>query len=409
MPKTAKNRPAPEPTPDHSEILKKLESSWRELLEISKSGPFSPELLKGMAEVLDKQADLAEFLMNMVIKEADPASVLLLAALNDRATSKGAQKRIKRSLYRLQQKGLPAERQPKERPAGSGILKEIAPAPCHGYLSEFDEGGNRLAAMLIPKGIQGKVFLFVLINPEGELESLTVLEVNKKEAKRILADLEEQTGHTFFEAAPEHTAFVIKEAHNQGSQLDPSSEENWAAILNLLSGLKAVGQGPIIRSLLQPDQAAGMDTDRLLRFPETTRFFIKPELFDPYMESIQTIQAGVLIVSPEQKFTQIQNVARKAAEEIFQGPVLNRLIRFFEEAAYLYHLKGQGNQAGELFNAARSLETLSGSGENPFLIRLVERVLLPGQDHPLESGPKMETTPGGIIIPSWVNKEGLDR
>ena len=390
-----------------SELREQLESSWRESLGMLQVGEGTPKSLIGLAEIFDKQTALVDFVLKKSLKEADPAWVRLLTALNDQVTSKGAHKLIKRLLYILQQKGLPMEAQ--EHPAGSGILKEMAPPQPDGYLSEYDEGGNRLAAMLLPKGLKGKVFLFVLINPEGEMDSLTVLEVNKKEAKRILSELEEQTGHTFYEAAAEHTAFVIREAHDRGSHLDKSDEGSWTAILNLLSGLKAIGRTPIIRSLLQPEEGVSLDWDRLLHLPETARFFIKTELFAPYSHSIKTIQEGILIVSPEQKRSQIYNIIRKAAEEIFQGPVRERLSRFLEEAAYLYYLKGQEKEAGLLFNTAHSLESLSGFGGNPLLIGLVERVLAPTKDGPPESGPEPETTQGGIIIPSWVNREGLDR
>jgi hypothetical protein len=405
MPKTTKLHPSPKPNPEYSEGLNKIESSWRELLEVGKAGTFKPELIKDLAEVFDKQTDLFEFLLKREIAEADPASVQLLMALNDQVISKRAHKLIKRALYLLEQKGLPvsSEFEQKKGSADSGILKERARPQLYGYLSEFDEGGNRIAAMVLPMGIKGKVFLFVLINTEGEMENFTALEVNKKEAKRILADLEEQTGQPFFEAAPEHTASVIKEAHDRGSHLDQSGEGSWAAILNLLSGLRAFEQDWVIRSLIQPEEGGRMDLPRLLSLPEAARFFIKPELFEPYRQSIKAIQEGVLIVSPEQKMVQIQNIVRKAAEDIFQGEVRNRLIRFFEEAAYLYYLKDQKDQSRLLIQAAHSLEPHPRSGENPYLLWLVERFLLPGQDPSLEPGPKMETTQGGIIIPAWVN------
>jgi len=368
-------------------------------------------LIQDLAEVFDKQTDLFEFLLKKEIAEAEPALLVqLLMVLNDQVVAKKAHKLIKRALYLLEQKGwiVPSEIKQGKGPADSGILKETARPRLYGYLSDFDEGGNRMAALLLPMGPKGKAFLFVLINSEGEMENLTALEVNKKEAKRILADLEEQTGQPFFEAAPEHTAFIIKEAHDRGSHLDQSGEGDWSAVMNLLAGLRAIDQGPIIRSLLQPEEGEGMNMHHLLSLPEAARFFIKPELLEPYRHSIKTIQEGILIVSPEQKMVQIQNVVRKAAEEIFQGEVRNRLIRFFEETAYLYYLKNQNDKSGTLLQAAHTLESGQTSGENPFLLWWVENVLFPSQDSSPEPGPKMETTQGGIIIPSWVNKEGLD-
>ena len=410
MSKNAKAKPLQGSKPDHSEKLLELESAWKALLENGVSGLFNPDGLKDLAQVFDNQPEIVESLLKKALIQADPQSAQLLAAFQDQVLTKGAHKQIKRALYLLEQRGiaLPGGAE-QEKPAGAGVLRAMTPPTVYGYLSDYDEGGNRMAAMLLPKGLNEKVFLFALINGLGEMENLTVLEVNKKEAKRILEDLREQSGQAFWEAAPEHTAFLIKEAHDRGSNLDQSGEGNWSAIINLLSALGVVGQAPVIRSLLQSEVVEDLDMPGLLSLSESTRFFVKPELFEPFRQSIQTVLEGVLIVSPEQKKAQIENIIQKAVEEIFQGVLRERLIRFFEEAAYLHFIKNQQDNSRLLLQAAHSLDSAEKLGENPYLLWLVGSVLSPRQDSSSETAPREETTPGGIIIPPWVNREGVDR
>jgi hypothetical protein len=410
MPKTTKAKPLQSSKPDHSERLLVLESAWRAIFETGETGIFNPDRLKDLALVFDNQPEIAESFLKKAVTQVDLRSAQLLAALKDQVFSKGAHKQIKRALYLLEQRGvaIPDQTQ-KEKTSGAGVLKEMTTPAVYGYLSDYDEGGNRMAAMLLPKGLQGKVFLFALIDGLGEMENLTVLEVNKKEAKRILEDLREQTGQAFLEAAPEHTVFLIKEAHDRGSHLDQPGEGNWSAIINLLQGLGVVGQIPIIRSLFQPETVGEMDLSSLLSLPESTRFFVKPELFEPYRYSISSVQEGVLIVSPEQKRAQIENIIQKAVEEIFQGDLRGRLIRFFEEAAYLYFIKNQQEKSRILLGAAHSLDSAEKLGENPYLLWLVGSILRPPKASSPEAGTELETTRGGIIIPPWVNREGGDR
>jgi hypothetical protein len=415
MSKTVKSPSSTDLSAQETDLLHRMETCWQGLLEAGDSGSFGPELLQRLAEDFDRQTDLADLLLKKALSQADYSAVRLLAALNGQVATKGARKLIKRGLYLLQQKGLPAasEGDHKTETASFGILKEIASARPLGYLSEFDESGHRVAAMLLPNGLQGKIFFFVLISPFGEMESLSALEVTKKQARVILKDLEEESGQLFLEAAPEQVGYILQEAHDRGSRLSKSDEAEWTSIVNLLSNLKAIGPSPIIRSLLPPGPSEGpkaLEMSRLLAIPEVVRFSVDFEVLEGYRRSIASVQEGVLVLSQEQKEGQIQNIVQKAAAEIFQDQGRERLIRYLEEVAYIYFLKGQEDRARVLFQAALSLTSPQESKENPLLIELVEQALLPDRFQPQDAGfePAMETTPGGIIIPSWVNKEGLD-
>jgi hypothetical protein len=408
MTKTSKTHSPSGLTAQDADRLQRMESGWQRLLEGGETGAFDPEWLQNLTEDFDGQTDLAEKLIKKILSQADYSALRLLTALNDRVATKGARKLVKRGLYLLQQKGLSAapEGDQKPKPDSPSILKEILPAKPQGYLSEFDESGHRVAAMLIPNGLQGRVFFFVLITPSGEMESLSALEVNKKQARMILEDLEEQSGQAFLEAAPEQVGYLLKEAHDRGSRLSKSDEAQWTSIVNLLANSKSIGVSPIIRSIFAPgpdDSPNFPEMNRLLAIPEVARFPINPESLESYGRSIASVEEGVLVLSQEQKEGQIQNIVQKAAEEIFQGQGRERLTRYFEEVSYIYYLKGQEDQARVLFQAALSLNSPQESKINPLLIRLVEQVLFPGSHQPQadEAGPVMETTPGGIIVPPW--------
>ena len=415
MTENSKNHSPSGITAPEADRFQRMESWWQGLLEGGESGDFDPEQLKNLAEGFDGQTGLAEKLLKQALSGADYSALRLLTALNDQVATKGARKLVKRGLYLLQQKGLSSapEGDKKAKSDSPGILKEIVPAKPQGYLSEFDESGHRVAAMLLPNGLQGRVFFFVLISPFGEMESLSALEVNKKQAKMILQDLEEESGQAFLEADPEQVGYILREAHDRGSHLSKSDEAQWTSIVNLLANSRSISPAPILRSLLAAEAKGNPEfpgMNRLMAIPEVARFPIQPEVLEGYGRSIDSVQEGVLVLSQEQKEGQIQDIVQKAAEAVFQGQGRERLIRYLEEVAYIYYLKGQEDQTRILYEAALALSSPQEPRTNPLMVLLVEQALSPVRPQPREdeTGPAMETTPGGIIIPSWGNREGLD-
>jgi hypothetical protein len=262
--------------------------------------------------------------------------------------------------------------------------------------------------LLIPKPVKGRLFIFSLIGREG-LESLTALEVSKKEVKDIIADLEDRSGHAFLEADFGHTTFVLKEAHDRHSKLNNEEEGVYSGIISFLEGKKIVGQAPAIRSLLaseKPIQSLSLDIRVLTRIPEIVYLLPEPKILETYLTLVEEVRTSLLILNENQKRERLKAVVDRAVEELFPPEIRTGLFRFLEEAAYLHYLKGQKEEAEHLFYWANTLnqEKESRPGkENPLLLWLMETVLLTENPNSnLTPEQKEQKTEGGIIIPSWV-------
>lgn len=396
------------------ELQEKIENLLKELTQGKEAAAFEPRAIKNLAGELDNNPILADFFFEKIVSQPSQPLSRLLSELIKQVTSKPVQKGIKRTLYLLKQKGidLPAPTEQKGEGAGRGILKARDAVQVSGYLSEFDPGRNRMLAMLIPKVPKGKLFVFALIDPDGSLGSLTALGVNKKGAIEILGELEEHSGHSFLEADPGQVAFLLKEAHDRKSTLSPEDEGIYVAILNLLRGLTTINPDPIIRSLFSPgqvDPAVPLDLERITSIPEVSYYLPAEEVIEPYQRAIQEVQEGILILSQAQKRDQVHEIVLRASREIFQGQGRTGLVRYLEEAAYLYYLKGQLEEAKALFSATHFLNNQgekTETDENPLLIRLVETALL-GEGFLEDEGSQdedSERSEGGIIIPPWIIK-----
>ena len=397
-----------------SELREKIESPLNSLLAAEESAAFDPELITNLVDTLDENPALADYFFDKLLARPSVVIARLLFELADHLTSKSVHKGIKRTLYRLKQRGMdiPSVREDKGEKAGQGILKETVSAQVSGYLSEFDEFRNRVLALIISQVSKDKLFIFAIIGPENGLERLTALTVNRKEAKGFLKDFEEQTGHSVLSADPGQVALILKEAHDRRSNLSKEDEGVYGHIINLLTGLKKVRQDPIIRSLFpvgEPLLEMPPDWERLTRIEEVAYYLPKAEVLEPFQKSLRQVQEAILIISPSQKRQQIGEILIQGSRDIFKGQEREDLVRYLEELAYLYYLKDQIEEAKLLFSASLFLAKegeRATSQDNPFLIWLVEKALSIEKIMEDDNGqdPVPEKTPGGIIIPPWVKR-----
>ncbi|OGP51543.1 MAG: hypothetical protein A2Y79_08510 [Deltaproteobacteria bacterium RBG_13_43_22] len=410
MPKTSKT-PGPkiDSSPD-PQLLEKAETFLNRLLALDETDGLTREIINNLAQELDENPALADiFLKKTATHKGGPFSPWFLLNLSREVHSKPVQKAIKRTLYRLAQKGIKlppsSDREPKQE---GGILKDIDPVQATGYLSEFDGLRNQMVGLLIPKPAKGQLFIFSLISPQG-LENLTVLEVSKREVKDILRELETQSGHAFSQADFGHTTFVLKEAHDRCSKLSEKEEGVYTGIISFLDGKKMLGVSPVIRSLLtaeKPVHLLSLDIHLLTRIPEMIYLLPEPKVLESYIQAVQEVRTGLLILSEVQKKERLMDIVYRAVQESFRPEARGSLLRYLEEAAYCYYLKGRREEAENLFYWAGTLnqkiEPWSGK-ENPLLLWLMETVLLmESPDENLTSGQEEQKTEGGIIIPSWV-------
>jgi hypothetical protein len=206
-----------------------------------------------------------------------------------------------------------------------------------------------------------------------------------------------------------HTVFVLQEAHDRRSKLSNGEEGVYSGIISFLEGKKMVGLSPIIRSLLateKPIQPLSLDVRLLTRIPEIVYLLPEPKILETYLKAIEEVRTSLLILNEIQKRERLKAVVDRAVQELFPPETRTGLFRYLEEAAYLYYLKGQKEEAEHLFRWANTLDQEKGSSpgkENPFLLLLMETALLtenPNDD--LAPEQKEQKTEGGIIIPSWV-------
>jgi hypothetical protein len=392
------------------QLLEITETYLNRLLKAKETDKEAVEIINDFARELDQNQAMAEIFLKKILAAQGSFSPWFLPDLNQQVQSKPVKKGIKKALYLLKQKGIEPPSSTDQQKQEPGILKNIEPLQAVGYLSEFDGLKNQMVGLLIPKPAKGRLFVFALIGSFG-LESLQAVEVSKREVRDILADLEKQAGHAFFQADFSHAAYVLQEAHDRQSKLSKEEEGIYAGILSFLTGKKMIGQSPIIRSLLDKSKPLPYSSDiqRLLQVPEIFYLLPEPGVMESYLRAVQEVRTSLLILNDIQKRERIRTIVDKAVQESFLPETRPGLVRYLEEVAYLYVLRKRPDEAEAIMYWAKTLEEEKeprpGKG-NPLLFWLMETVLLAQEagKTPIEEQ-KEQTTPGGIILPSWVKTE----
>lgn len=413
MPKPSHSNPMPDKVqavenPAVSEMIKKWGEAAQALYrEKSDPGPLSREISLACAQ----DPILAEAFLKVLSESRDPWVGNLLPNLSPPDAPKPWRRRVKALIYRRRQQGMdipPA----KETREGPGILRQTDIQSPEGFFFEYDDFGNRLVALSLPRMPKGRILALAVIHWDRGLEDLSALEVPKKQIRPVLEEIREYEGRSFYAGDAGQAAFLLREARKRTGRLKMEDEQTFA---RLLPYLEALGKGllePAVRSLPAVAEAAlesRAKAEDLLTVPELVRFQWSDEELAPYAEALREIRESPLVLSGGQRDIRIRGVIDQAVGKIFEPSRLDRLFRFIEEIAYTYWIRGQEGKAGEVMAALAECrqEVADGPGTvHPLLAWLLEKALVPGEvdDEETEPIPEEERTEGGLIIPSWVKK-----
>lgn len=392
-------------------ILEMVEARLGLVREQFRLGEDTAGLAREIAGELEGDPAFARCFLEEIAAGREPWTGLLLAQLSPLVFSKPVRRQLKGIRYRWRQQGLelPAGEGPRE--GREGILRRSETQAPEGYLSDFDELGNRLIALVVPRFPQGRILIFGLINWDRGLEDLSAMEVSKKQVKAIIEETEAKIGQRLHPDAPGPVIYLLREARALAPTLKPEDEKIYAYLSNYLGTLTDIPAEPGIRSLTRgadPVQDGGLGWEALTKVPELARFHLPPEELSAYVLALKKIEESPLVLSPGQQGDRMREVIVRAAAELFSESRVGRLVRLVEEMAYLHGLKGQEEQVRDLtagLDAFRKEVEARPRSIHPFLTWLLEKEFrLSGEAPEPEPPPLEERTEGGLIVPSWVKK-----
>lgn len=358
-----------------------------------------PALLAAAGVHPDADLSIADYLGSIASEES---ARRLLAWEDSHPADKDLLRIIRRSLFRLQQRGITAA--VREKPVASPV-RLIDPVEPTGYLSPLDGGGNRLAWLSRPRPEGGLIILSAVINDRTGMRHVEERLASKGQMKEILADMARQMAPLV--AAPHrYVDWLMHEAYRRGAPRDDHgggypllradfystpAAETTPPLADLREEVGRLGEAGVTRLL---DESA-----RLFNEQEFAGWALPDDMVKVHQARFRDAQDSTIVLSKEMMTERLTSIVDQAFEEVFLSPARALYAARLREMALWYSLAGRPDPArtclavGEaLADPDRRLKEVS------FLRALVFRSFLHLMPRGGPEDREKERDPGSLIV-----------
>ncbi|HEY6199719.1 MAG TPA: hypothetical protein VI231_13995 [Candidatus Binatia bacterium] len=316
--------------------------------------------------------DLAvAFLLGRV---ADPAAVDALIKIERGATAKDLKREARRSLFKLEQRGLPIPREDAsggQRPA-VGSISEI-----EGYLSVIDGTGDRLVWLLRPHAGGGLQLLQGVVSDRSGLLRSDGGVVKRKDLRAQAEEIQKNGGLPMAPVPWEYADGILYDAYEKAK----AAGQKTAQFSSMRAAFNATKPREVehpVYSRLAKESAQTEDwrsqSRRLLDEPAFRFWLVDEDWMKPYLDRIGQAQESRLVLNDAQKEERLAAIVRDAAREIFSGESGAIFRRRLEDASWCLAEAGRREPALLAFAVALQLaEGETGMLDIAFLTGLVQK------------------------------------
>jgi hypothetical protein len=305
-------------------------------------GLFAAHLGKG------RETDLAViFLLGRI---ADYAALEVLTSLEKTATDKEIKKEVRRSFFKLAQRGISAPRSEAIEVTPQRPILKLAPE-IEGYLSSVDGAGGRLVWLAKTQAGSGIQLLQGMVSDREGLLRVGGALIRRKELRHMAQDIKEKHGVIMISIPWEYADQILYEGFERAKSLSRSGLEDFSSLRALFTPARPKPLlHPIYARLKSEEVRDGAWRDlsrRLLDEPEFRPWILDEDWIKPYLEQIQEAQESRLVLNQLQKEERFAGIVRDAAREIFSGEVGRLFQRRMEDMA-LYLLETRREEQARL-------------------------------------------------------------
>lgn len=309
----------------------------------------SPALVARLEEQWGKgrETDLAiAFLLGKI---ADAAAAEALLRLEEGAEDKDLKKEIRRSLFKLAQKGLTIPEDKRVEEPSAPILSRSP--EIEAYLSSVDGAGGRLVWIVKPQAGHGVQTIQAMINDREGLQRIGGARLRRKELRAMAEEIKKQHGVTMVSVPWEYADRMLYESFEKAKSASRSGLENFHQLRSMVNtGKPKVQDHPVYQRLNAAEVREGAWRElsrRLLEEPEFRFWVLDADWVEPFLAQVQEAQASRLVLNPMQKEERVAGIVRDAVKTLCTGAIGEIMQRRMEDIA-LYFVETGRVEIGKL-------------------------------------------------------------
>lgn len=326
-----------------------------------------------------------------------PEAVQVLGSWEMKVQDKALRREIHRSLYKLSQKGMKADR-----PAHEPQRSVLAPIEPEGYLSVMDGRGDRLIWLAKPKMGGGLHYLSALVNePEG-MRFVEGGEVTRKMLRMMRQDLLDRMQVSMNETPWRYCDAIMYEGYERAQARNGKEVESYPALRSHLVSIPAGSveiplPTALDREAIAADEELLATSTQLLEEPELQRWLLDPERAQPYIDQISQAQDSPLVLNRYQQQDRMQTIIEKAISELFSPENSQVYARRLEETTLHFVKSGRLDAARRACAVASALKRSAQGGKGiPFCAELVRQSI--ALHYQVERQHEQEERPSSLIM-----------
>jgi len=336
-----------------------------------------------------------------------PAVAELLAALEPHARDRAARKAIRRTLYRLAQRGVPRPPPPPTAPPPARAAEPVV----EGLVSAVDGRGDRLVWLLRALPTGGSLLVTAQLNePEG-LRDVHAAELGRKALRALRERLEREAGLRLVPAEWRTLDALLVEAHERAG--GGERERDYLRVRPRLTGEPPAAASEPVSARVAPagaEESAALvaGSAALLGEREFETWWPTPEAAAPFAGEIAAARESPLVVSRLAQEDRLREILRRTARALFPPAVLARRLA---GTAYVLAETARPAAARQALAVAGALAARpEDAADIPFVAALVERALagLLARDSEEQRG-ALVVTPGQFLRDRASSRPGRTR
>jgi hypothetical protein len=304
------------------------------------------------------------------IASVDSARLLARIEVDARA-DKLLRREVRRSLYRLKQRGVPVPGAGAETPAPA--RSPLAAIEAEGFLSFGDALGDRLLWILKPRSGGGLYHLSTVVNEPTGLKEAVLAEVNRKSVRALREDLEAHHGLRLVEIDWRYCDWIAAEGYERARQRGTVSESAAHYPQLRLQLFRKAAERADLPAPAEIDPATLGLSAALFEEEEFRPWFLPEAVLAPYLARYREIRESPIVLDRASQISRVEEIVQNAVEELFSGEHASSWRRRLDEAAYYFAKTARPASAAKAVAAASAIaERRSGRGV-PFCEELVRR------------------------------------